>query len=29
VLRVRGKVQLYRDKPEIILTAPDQVTAVK
>jgi exonuclease VII large subunit len=23
VLRVRGKVQLYREKPEIILTAPD------
>jgi DNA/RNA endonuclease YhcR with UshA esterase domain len=29
VLRVRGKVQLYREKPEIILTAPDQVTVVK
>jgi DNA/RNA endonuclease YhcR with UshA esterase domain len=29
VLRVRGKVQLYREKPEIILTAADQVTVLK
>ena len=29
VLRIRGKVQLYREKPEIIQTAPDQVTVVK
>ena len=29
VLRVRGQVQMYREKPEIILTAPDQVTVLK
>ncbi len=29
VIRIPGKVQLYREKSEIILTARDQVTVLK